>query len=102
MKPSCRWTTLLVIAVISVAPGSRLAPPAHALVDEGAEGAETFTFASIGDSHSLTQEFTDTMAQIATLNPDLAIHNGDLEHDGVTTAAMNAMTTVLKNVDSLQ
>jgi hypothetical protein len=59
--------------------------------------ASAFTFASIGDSHAQTANFTNTINQIKTLNPDLIIHNGDYENDGVVSSEMNAMTTVLKN-----
>jgi hypothetical protein len=59
--------------------------------------ANAFTFASIGDSHAQTANFTETIYQIKSLNPNLIIHNGDYENDGVVTNEMNDMTMVLSN-----
>jgi hypothetical protein len=58
-----------------------------------------FTFASISDSHAQTANFTETMNQIKSLNPNLIIHNGDYEDDGYVDSEMNATTTVLKNAN---
>ena len=56
-----------------------------------------FTFGSVSDSHDQVSQFTSTVNQLKTLNPNFIIHNGDYEDDGVATGQMNDMTTVLKN-----
>ena len=57
----------------------------------------SFTFASMSDSHDQVPEFTGTINQVRTLNPNFIIFNGDYENNGVATSEMNDMTTVLNN-----
>jgi hypothetical protein len=59
--------------------------------------SNAFTFASISDSHDEVVNFTDTINQIKSLNPNFIIHNGDFEDDGVATNQMIDMTAILKN-----
>jgi hypothetical protein len=56
-----------------------------------------FTFVSMGDSHALTVNFTNTVNQEAILNPNFVIFNGDLENDGFLSSEMNPMITALNN-----
>ena len=56
-----------------------------------------FIFAAISDSHTESANYTNTLNQINTLNPDLIIHTGDSEDNGVVSSELNASVTVLKN-----
>jgi hypothetical protein len=58
-----------------------------------------FTFASMGDAQAATANFTATVNQIASLNPDLVIFSGDLETNGVLSAEMKPMIAALKNAN---
>ena len=55
----------------------------------------SFRFASMGDAHVETANFTQTVNQIRTLNPNLIIFNGDLENDGVVNTEMDPMINVI-------
>jgi uncharacterized repeat protein (TIGR02543 family) len=60
------------------------------------DGSETFSFASIGDAHAEAENFAATVNQIATMNPDFVIFNGDLENEGFLTEEMDPMIADLK------
>jgi hypothetical protein len=62
-----------------------------------ASATAPFIFVSMGDAQEATTNFTTTVNQIATLQPDLVFFNGDLEIDGVRSTEMNPMVTVIKN-----
>ena len=55
-----------------------------------------FTFASMGDAEA-SDVFATTVDQIASLNPEFVILNGDLENDGVDSPEMDPMIADLKN-----
>jgi hypothetical protein len=55
-----------------------------------------FRFGSIGDAHVETSNFTQTVNQLKTLNPDFILFNGDVENDGVTNTQMDPIINVLK------
>ncbi len=65
--------------------------------------SNAFTFVSLGDSHGngaagdQTKNFTTTINQVASLQPDFIIHNGDFEDDGVASSQLDPMVTILKN-----
>ena len=61
-----------------------------------AQVGTTFTFASMGDAQDEAASFRLTTNQIATLNPNFVIFNGDLENDGVVSSEMNEMVADLK------
>jgi hypothetical protein len=61
--------------------------------------ASGFTFASIADSHDEISAFTQTINQIKLLNPDLIIHAGDLENNGMVSSEINPTITLLKNIN---
>ena len=56
-----------------------------------------FSFVSMGDAQAESANFTLTVNQIKTLNPNFVIFNGDLENDGVWSSEMNPMVNDLKN-----
>ena len=56
-----------------------------------------FLFASMSDGHGETANFTSTVNQIKSLNPNFILFNGDLENDGVVSSEMDPMINVLKN-----
>jgi exopolysaccharide biosynthesis protein len=58
---------------------------------------DAFSFVSMGDGQALAAPFALTVNQIATLHPELAIFNGDLEINGVAVSEMDPMITDLKN-----
>ena len=58
---------------------------------------DTFSFVSMGDGQAEAANFATTVNQIATLQPDLVIFNGDLESNGVVSTEMNPMVTAIKN-----
>jgi len=49
----------------------------------------------MSDSHVETANFTRTITQIKTDNPDFILFNGDLENDGVTNSEMDKMVAVI-------
>jgi uncharacterized repeat protein (TIGR02543 family) len=55
-----------------------------------------FTFASMGDAHA-SDFFATTVNQVASLNPEFVIFNGDLENEGVDAPEMDPMIADLKN-----
>jgi hypothetical protein len=57
---------------------------------------EAFTFASMGDAQDGPDDFLLVTNQIASLNPNIVIFNGDIESDGVTDSEMDPMIAVLK------
>jgi hypothetical protein len=57
----------------------------------------SFTFASMGDAQEVPASFSLTANQVASLNPDLVIFNGDLENKGVTKTEMAPMVSVLNS-----
>jgi hypothetical protein len=58
-----------------------------------------FMFASMGDAQGDVSNYSVTVNQISSLNPNFAIFNGDLEDDGVRTSELDPMTSVLKNAN---
>jgi hypothetical protein len=57
----------------------------------------SFTFASLSDSQDGAADLLRVTKQIATLNPDLIIFNGDLSNgDGVTTSELTSKTASFK------
>ena len=58
---------------------------------------KSFTFVSMGDAHANAPWFANTVNQLSTLQPDVVIFNGDLEHDGVVSTELDPMIAVLKN-----
>jgi hypothetical protein len=56
-----------------------------------------FSFVSMGDAQAETANFTLTVNQIKTLNPNIVLFNGDLENDGVWSSELNPMIAALKN-----
>ena len=63
------------------------------------ESQTSFRFASMGDSHVQTANFTKTVNQIKSLTPSFILFNGDLEIDGVVNTEMDPMTNILKNAN---
>src|SRR4026209_337930 len=62
-------------------------------------GPVVFSFASIADAQAETVNFTATLNQIGSLNPDLVLFNGDLENNGVVPTEMDPMVNALKNAN---
>ena len=58
-----------------------------------------FMFASMGDAQGDVSNYSATVNQISSLNPNFAIFNGDLEDDGVRISELDLMTSVLKNAN---
>jgi hypothetical protein len=56
-----------------------------------------FSFVSMGDGQAESANFTLTVNQIASIQPNFVIFNGDLEDNGVLASEINPMTTALKN-----
>ncbi len=61
--------------------------------------SEPFSFASIGDSQAEAGNFALTLADVAALNPDLVIFNGDLEDTGFLTDQIDPMVAALKSTN---
>ena len=58
-----------------------------------------FMFASMSDAQGDVSNYSVTVNQISSLNPNFVIFNGDLEDDGVRTSELDPMTSVLKNAN---
>jgi hypothetical protein len=67
------------------------------MVSRQLPAAKVFSFASMGDAQAETENFTNTVNQVAALHPDIVIFNGDLETFGVVFAEMTPMVDVIKN-----
>ena len=88
-------TSLFFFAILLVVSIFALIAPSKSIIPVSA--SEPFSFVSMGDGQANAAIFTTTVNQIATLNPDLIIFNGDLENGGVVNAEINPMVTAIKN-----
>jgi hypothetical protein len=89
-KTSLIFTASLLVAIL-------FAPDALSKSTIPESDTGTFSFVSMGDGQAQAAIFTTTVNQIATLNPDLVIFNGDLESTGVANAEINPMVTAIKD-----
>lgn len=55
-----------------------------------------FSFVSMADAQAQTENFSLTVNQISTLDPDLVLFNGDLETNGVVTEELDPMVNAIK------
>ena len=60
-----------------------------------------FSFISMGDSQNAVINFSVTLDQAASLNPDFVLFNGDLEENGVLSTEMDPMLTDMLNAGLL-
>jgi hypothetical protein len=66
------------------------------VITSPAVSAQTsFRFASVGDAHVETSNFTQTFNQVKTLNPNFILFNGDVENDGVVNTQMDPIINIL-------
>jgi parallel beta-helix repeat (two copies) len=94
MNKQLKFCIISIISILSI-----LLSAARVDSNVAAAGPTVFSFASIGDAQAEAGNFTATLNQIGSLNPDLVLFNGDLENNGVTSAEMDPMITALKNAN---
>jgi hypothetical protein len=69
----------------------------HFMSNTRGSSFDNFSFASMGDAQFKPAIFTTTVNQIAALQPDFVIFNGDLENNGTISTEMDPMLAVIKN-----